>query len=214
MPPPLDALPGIFITGTDTHVGKTYLSSLLLRELRREGRQPVPCKPVCSGSKDDLHTLLEAADSDLHPEDITPYYYRTPLAPYAAASLEDRPFDLSHAQRAVENLKPKGDFLLVEGAGGWEVPLAPGQNLSHLAVALELPVLLIIANRLGALNHAILTANAILDSGLPCPGAILNHLEDEHDLAAITNRAVLQETLPIPILGETIHGAEHIDWLT
>ena len=102
--------------------------------------------------------------------------------------------------------------VLVEGVGGWEVPIAPGYNVADLAADLGLPVLLVVNNRLGALNHSILTAKAITSRGLECAGIILNHVEDERDSASVSNRVVLEQELEVPILADILHGETEIAW--
>jgi dethiobiotin synthetase len=213
-----------FITGTDTNVGKTYLTCLLLRALRAAGLDAVGFKPICCGDRDDAQALLDASlegraharppapSSPLTLEQINPVFYPTPVAPFAAAQLANRPVDLPAIQSAYQSLAASHDLVLVEGVGGWEVPLSENQTVADLATMLNLPVLLVVANRLGALNHTLLTAKAIRDRSLPLKGLILNHLEDELDTATISNPQILRQTLPhTPILAEILHGDTTLD---
>jgi dethiobiotin synthetase len=130
-----------------------------------------------------------------------------PLSPLAAGMLENRPFSMETVRSAWRSLTEKYPDILVEGAGGWEVPLTASLTMADLAVELELPVVVVVNNRLGALNHTILTVRNILQRGLRCAGVILNHVEDTRDTASISNAAVLREILPsVPVLAEVMHG--------
>ena len=102
--------------------------------------------------------------------------------------------------------------MLVEGIGGWEVPIATGYRVGDFAAELGLPVLLVVNNRLGALNHTILTAKAIAAAGLECAGILLNHVEDERDSASVSNRVILEQELEVPVLADILHGETAIDW--
>ncbi|MEM8952890.1 MAG: dethiobiotin synthase [Verrucomicrobiota bacterium] len=206
-----------FITGTDTEVGKTYFTSNLIRALREEGHDAVGFKPIACGDRDDAATLAEASglnsahDSpDL--DRLNPIFYPPPVAPFAAAQLTNRPVRLDAVHAAYQSLASKYEIVLVEGIGGWEVPLSESDTLADLALALHLPVLVVVANRLGALNHTLLTAHAIHAKGLTLAGIVLNHLEDTRDTASISNPEILRQTLPnIPILAEILHEDPTID---
>ncbi|MEM7144175.1 MAG: dethiobiotin synthase [Verrucomicrobiota bacterium] len=207
----------IFITGTDTEVGKTYVTCLLLRALREAGHDAVGFKPISCGDRDDAVALADASGLDPSPESpdldrINPVHYPTPVAPFAAAQLANHPVDLNHILAAHQTLATHHEIVLVEGVGGWEVPLSESQTLADLAQSLGLPVLLVVANRLGALNHTLLTAHAIKARGLTLTGLVLNHLEDTRDTASISNPQILRQTLPqTPILTEILHEDTTID---
>lgn len=209
---PLAAYRGVFVTGTDTDVGKTYVSSLLVRELRRNGSDAVGLKPVCSGGREDAEALWEAAGGTVDLDSINPFFYELPLAPLSAGRLSGHVLTLPELVGAVEPVLGAVDFTLVEGVGGWRAPMGEGFDQADWARALDLPVVVVAENRLGALNHTLLTVNAILQTGLPCLGVILNHQQDEHGLAETTNRALLEELLPVPMLGAVLAGAEAVDW--
>lgn len=199
------------ITGTDTEIGKTYVTSLLLKDLRRRGVQAVGYKPVACGDRQDPRSLRDASDPSLSLEEINPVYLRTPTAPYIAASFEKAVIDPEVLLAGYRNLDSKYEMVLVEGVGGWEVPMAPGMLFSDFACMLDLPVILVVGNKLGAVNHAILTANAIRARGLECRGIVLNHLQEEWDTAALTNKALLQEFTGLPVLEELIYGQDSLD---
>ncbi len=199
-----------FITGTDTGVGKTYVTRLLLEVLRNEGKDAVGYKPVSCGDRDDAAILAEASGG-LGLDEVNPLHLNTPVAPYVACLLENRTLDPAELLAGFHQLASRHDTVLVEGAGGWEVPLAPDYRISDLAADLNLPVILVAGNKLGALNHVILTVNAIREKGLTCAGIVLNQLEDEMDTAMITNKGVIEDLTGVPLLDHLIHGQDFLD---
>ena len=204
-----------FITGTSTDVGKTYVTRLMLEALVSAGHRAIAYKPICCGSRDDATSLLSAGTPGPTLEEINPLYLQAATAPHVAAQLENKIVEIEPLVDSFRQLAARYDHILVEGAGGWEVPIAPGQSVADLAVALGLPVLVVVDNRLGALNHTILTVNAIRARGLTCVGMILNHLNDARDTASITNRATLEDWLGIPVLQDILHEetSTDVDWI-
>lgn len=199
--PPLSLM--LFITGTDTGVGKTYTTALLISALRDSGVDAIGMKPICCGDRDDAETLAAVSAHSEPVDAINPFWLRAPAAPCVAAKMEKRHLDTTAIVAAFKALAARHDAVLVEGAGGWLVPIRRNYSMADLAAELGLPVIIVAANRLGALNHTLLTVAAIRQSGLPCAGVILNTLtEADHDVAATTNRAVLEEILPVPLLAE------------
>ena len=201
-----------FITGTSTDAGKTYVTCLLLRALTAQGTRAVGFKPVTCGGREDAIALRDAGTPGPDLDLINPVAYRQPLSPMAAALLENRPFDDAPILAAWAELTAQYDRVLVEGAGGWEVPLSKGRTIADLAALLNLPVIVVADNRLGSLNHTILTVRAIQHRGLSCAGIILNHPADSRDLASISNSLILQSMLDVPILAEIMHGETDLDW--
>ncbi len=200
-----------FITATDTGAGKTYVTCLLLRALRAAGREAAGFKPVCCGSRQDVLDLLDAGAPGLTPEQVNPVYFKMPLAPLAAGMLENRGFAMEPVLRAWQDLSGRFEHIMVEGCGGWEVPLTDRLTMADLAAALGLPVLVVVNNRLGALNHTLLTVRAVQGRGLRCAGIILNYVDDSRDTASISNSAVLRSLLPeVPVVAEVIHGETDI----
>jgi dethiobiotin synthetase len=196
-----------FITGTDTDAGKTYVTALLTRSLRTAGFDTVAMKPVSCGEPEDTKALLTAADNELSPSEVTPASYAAPLAPIEAARLEGRTFDPEEILSVFSRLKNSRRSLLVEGVGGWLVPLATGYTTADLAKAMDLPVLVVVRNRLGALNHTLLTLESIRNHGLTCGGIILNnHPADDGDTAREGNRRLLPTLTDVPILFEITSG--------
>lgn len=191
----------LFITGTDTGVGKTYVTCLILRHLRARGRDAAGFKPICCGDRDDAAALAEASETDEIGR-VNPVWFEAPLAPFAAAKLEGRTLDRRGILDGFGALRATHDWVIVEGAGGWEAPISETETMADLAAEFAAPVLVVAANRLGALNHTLLTCRAIERRGLKCAGVVLNQTEklDSGDLAAGSNREVLGSVLPeIPV---------------
>jgi len=201
-----------FITGTDTDAGKTFVTSLLTRSLRRAGFDTVAMKPVSCGEPVDSQTLHAAANGELSIEEVTPVAYKAPLAPIEAARLEGRIFDPEEILPTFRRLRSSRRSLLVEGVGGWLVPLTANYTTADLAKAMELPVLLVVRNRLGAINHALLTLESIKTHGLTCGGIVFNnHPADEGDLSRDGNRRILLTLTEVPILFEIESGQTTLD---
>lgn len=198
-----------FITGTDTGVGKTYITKLLIESLRTEGKYAVGFKPVSCGDRDDA-TLLAAASGNLPLDEVNPLHFSSALAPHVAALLENKSIDPAGILASYQTISEKYDPVLVEGAGGWEVPITEKYFVSDLAKDLNLPVILVAANRLGALNHILLTVAAIQAKGLKCAGIILNQLEDEMDTPMITNKGIIESLTDVPLLDHIIHGQDFL----
>ena len=193
-----------FITGTDTGVGKTHVSARLLRAWRELGADAVGMKPLCCGERDDAEMLSAASGGELPLDVINPVWLRPPTAPYTASVIEERAIDLVLIRARFAELRAAHEIVLVEGVGGWRVPILRDYFVSDLAAELALPVLLVAANRLGMLNHTLLTLESIRASGLVCAGILLNEPLPlaADDPAAITNRAILEQLTDVPILAE------------
>lgn len=200
----------LFIAGTDTGVGKTHITCLILETLRKRGVDAVGYKPVACGDREDAKALA-AASGGLELNEVNPVWLSTAVAPYVAGLLENRTVGMQDLLDGFESMSREHEEVLVEGAGGWEVPLAPKKSMSDLAVRMGLPVLLVVGNRLGALNHALLSLKAIRDAGLKCVGIVLNQLDDELNTAMITNKGVLEDLSGVPLLEHVIHGQEFLD---
>jgi dethiobiotin synthetase len=198
-----------FITGTDTNVGKTYVTKLIIDSLRAEGKYAVGYKPISCGDREDA-TLLAAASGNLPLDEVNPIHFSSAVAPHVAALLENKTIDPQEVIASYETIANKYDPILVEGAGGWEVPITRNYFISDLAKDLNLPVILVAANRLGALNHILLTLSAIKAKGLTCAGIILNQLEDEMDTPMITNKGIIESLTDAPLLDHIIHNQDFI----
>lgn len=181
----------IFFTGTDTGVGKTFTTALLTRALREAGLGTIALKPLCSGERSDVEILRAASGNTLSLDETNPIWLQAPAAPLVAAQLENRTLSIDPLIDWFRKLSSKHSSLLVEGAGGWLVPITDTENLADFAVRLGLPVIPVVANRLGCINHALLTIESIRARSLPCPGIILNHLTPAADIAQRTNAQIL-----------------------
>jgi dethiobiotin synthetase len=182
-----------FITGTDTNAGKTFCTALLTRAMRARGLETVALKPLCSGERDDVDILRVASDNILSSDETNPVWLQTPAAPLVAASLERRAISLEALLDWFHSLSKKHPSLLVEGAGGWLVPITKSETIADLAARLSLPVILVVANRLGCINHTLLTLESIRTRSLRCPGIILNTPAASLDVATRTNRDILEQ---------------------
>lgn len=191
----------VFITGTDTGVGKTSFTVWLLQSLRARGVSCAGYKPICCGDRDDAVQLHTAGTPGLTIDEINPLWLRTAAAPLAAAQAEGREIDLAPLREGFFRLRERCDFIAVEGVGGWMVPIKADYLSSDLARELGLPVVVIALNRLGCLNHSLLTVRAVESAGLPCAGVVLNQLAPDSEVATATNAEILRDCLPCPVLG-------------
>ncbi len=204
--------PGFFITGTDTGVGKTLCSAALLHALAALGVRALGMKPVAAGAdyvdgawiNEDV-TLLRAASAVAAPmEWVNPYLFREPIAPHIAAERKGVMIDVARIAAARDALATLADMVVVEGAGGFRVPLGPRQDTADLVVRLGMPVILVVGMRLGCLNHALLTAEAVAARGLTLAAWIANRI-DPAMAAYDENLDALRARLPAPMLAELPH---------
>jgi dethiobiotin synthetase len=191
-----------FITGTDTNVGKTRVAVALLRLLRAAGVDAVGCKPIACGGREDAEALHAVSGGVVTVNEINPVWLRPPVAPYTAAMIEGRMIDLALVREGFKRLHTEHEAVIVEGVGGWLVPVERELTMADLAVEFGLPVIVVAANQLGALNHTLLTVQAVHAAKLKCAGVILNQARPaaEDDAAALTNRAVLEQLLDLPVV--------------
>ena len=152
-----------FVTGTDTGAGKTYVTARLIRHLRARGRDTVGFKPICCGGREDAEILRAAADDVLSLNEVNPVWLRTPAAPYTAALIENRAIDLDLIRETLAALRTRHRSVLVEGVGGWLAPIRKDYPVADLAREIGFPVVVVVRNRLGALNHAVLTVERLRD---------------------------------------------------
>ena len=199
-----------FVTGTDTGVGKTWFCRLFLEALRKEKIDAVGYKPVCCGERTDAEQLA-AVSGSLELDVVNPVWLKAPVAPHVAAMLSGHAINPQALIAGCRALQEEHESVVVEGAGGWRVPITEEYDMADLATELGLPVIVVVANRLGALNHTILTVEDIRASDLKVAGLVLNHLEEELDTAAVTNKNLIEDLTEAPILAEIIHGQDFID---
>ena len=192
----------VFITGTDTNVGKTYVTAGLVRALRARGVDAVGFKPLCCGSRDDAEILQAASGHVLSLNDVNPVWLRAPAAPYAAALIENRSIDLDLIRETFQRLRQRHASVLVEGVGGWLVPIRHDYTTADMASEWGLPVVVVVSNRLGALNHAALTVRAVREAGLDCAGLILNHDRTADRFPSGEDDQILANARQIPACSE------------
>lgn len=197
-----------FVTGTDTEIGKTLVTSAMLHALTQQGVRAAGMKPIAAGTElhdgvwrnDDVDRLAGAANVTLPIELTTPYLLRAATSPHIAAALEGVNIDLGHIGACYERVKQAADAVVVEGVGGFRVPLNERHDTADLAQQLGLPVVLVVGLRLGCLNHALLTAEAIAARGLTLAGWVANVVDLEMQYG-MDNIDTLIARLPAPMLG-------------
>jgi dethiobiotin synthetase len=198
-----------FVAGTDTGVGKTLVAAALLRNAQAFGRRAVAVKPVSAGCaqaggqlvNEDAVLLQSRASQPLDLRRVNPVALEPAIAPHIAAARAGLPLTVANLAAAVRDVADLGhEALLVEGAGGWLVPLNDRESMADLAAALGYPVILVVAMRLGCLNHALLTAGAIRSTGLPLAGWVANSTMAAMP-AVEENIRALEDRLPAPRLG-------------
>lgn len=201
-----------FVVGTDTNVGKTYVASALLRHFVSSGKRALGMKPVASGCElsehgiwqgqlvnDDVVALYEAGNVPAALELINPYRFEPAIAPHIAAEKAGVEIDLDLIVRSYHTLAEMADVVVVEGAGGFFVPVNDQQTLADLAVKLKLPIILLVGMRLGCINHALLTVEAIKSRGLTLAGWVANQVEPDMPMFA-ENLVSLQQRIESPCL--------------
>lgn len=206
--------PGFFITGTDTEIGKTTITAGLTWALSEQGWRVAPVKPLAAGRSleqgrwinDDVQRLLAAQRLSLTEDQVGPCQLDTPCAPHIAARLENRVLDRTALLQSVHRLQALADCVLVEGVGGFRVPLQPGWDTADFAHELGLPVVLVVGLRLGCINHALLTAEAVRARGLTLV-AWVGNLIDPHMPHVEDNLAALHDGLQAPCWGVVPHLA-------
>ncbi len=205
---------GIFVTGTDTGVGKTLAACALIHALRVRGVRAHPFKPVAAGAvmrsgrwaNEDTLALMAAAELDEGAADaVTPVLLREALAPHIAAAREGRTISLEAIRDAFDRIASFAPFVVVEGVGGFRVPLGDELDSIDLSREFDLPVVLVVGMRLGCLNHALLTGEAVSQAGLRLAGWIANRI-DPAMAAHDENVAALEARLDVPLLGRLPHG--------
>lgn len=203
---------GIFVTGTDTEVGKTVIACALVRALRESGSRVAVMKPVASGARrtpvglrnDDALALIEAAATEAPYRDVNPYCFEPPVSPHIAAKDAGISIDVSTIRAKYLEISAEADWVVVEGAGGWLAPLSDHQTMADLAWALSLPALLVVGLKLGCLNHAQLSRLGIEAHGVSFAGWIASGV-DGRMARADENLAALERVLGEPALAIVPH---------
>jgi len=206
----------LFVAGTDTEIGKTFVSAALLHGFARAGLRAAAMKPVAAGASlrdgvwhnEDADQLDAAANVALPPEVRTPFLLKAPAAPHLAAAQDGVTLDIDTIVACHRDAMRRADVVVVEGVGGFRVPLDGTRDTADLAVALGLPVVLVVGVRLGCISHALLTADAIAARGLPLAGWIANHVDPAMSFAdenVDTIRDWLAREHRAPLLGRIAH---------
>jgi dethiobiotin synthetase len=219
--------PGYFVTGTDTEIGKTLIASTMLYALKQQGVRAAGMKPVAAGAElrdgmwhnEDVDRIAEAASVPLPTELAAPYLLREPAAPHIVAANEGVNIDLMNILDCYTQVLSMADAVVVEGVGGFRVPLSHNYDTADLAQRLQLPVVMVVGVRLGCLSHALLTAESIQSRGLTLAGWAANVVDSDMELS-IDNVQALKERLPgaflgcVPRLAEAspAHAARHLDF--
>ena len=209
---------GLFITGTDTGVGKTHVACVIVRELKAAGHRVGAYKPVCSGVRinaagravwDDVQALRQALGSDIDEEHLSPQRFAAPLAPPIAARQEGRAVDVNELQRGLDWWQSHCDVVVVEGAGGLLCPLTDDQSLADLAARFRFPLLIVARMGLGTINHTLLTIEVARSRGLHIAGVILNEAIPgaADDLSTVTNADEIVSRGGVSVLGLRRHQA-------
>lgn len=184
-------MPGVFITGTDTGIGKTHVTLACLQALRQNGIKVAGMKPVASGAQmvngqlrnEDALLLQQAMELDVPYGLINPYCFEPSVSPHIAAQQLGVEIDLQVIKQNYQQLADKAGFVIVEGVGGWLAPLSNQISVADMAQALNLPVVLVVGIRLGCLNHASLSFEMIKNSGVQLAGWVANHLQTDMQFA-------------------------------
>lgn len=201
-----------FITGTDTGIGKSLVTATLLRAFAARGLRVAGMKPVAAGAvwsgahwhNDDVALITAASTVAIAPELVCPYLLQEAAAPHLAAALENVTLDLAHMHACFAQIRAQTDICCVEGVGGFRVPLTDTEDTADLAVRFGLPVILVVGMRLGCINHALLTVEAIQARGLKLAGWIANQIDPA--MAHVSgNLTALKARIPAPLLGHIPH---------
>ena len=209
-----------FVAGTDTEVGKTWVSSAILASAAEAGISSLGLKPVAAGAEwrdgqwqnDDALALMQASSIKLSYSQINPLCLPEPMAPHLAAERAGQLIDLATLVASVQQARSTAaaELTLVEGAGGWRVPLARGVSMADLAKDLSMPVILVVGMRLGCLNHALLTVEAIRADGLNLAGWVANDVDPEMSCLD-ENISTLRRLITAPLLARVKRGQARID---
>lgn len=201
-----------FVTGTNTNVGKTLIACALLHGFAEQGRSVIGMKPVAAGLDkfglhEDVEHLIAASNVQADKQLINPYHFGDAIAPHIAAQHERVTIDLARVVASYTALSKQADVVIVEGAGGFVVPLNDAEDSADLAIQLGLPIILVVGMRLGCLNHALLTAQAIAARGLVLAGWVANCVEENMPVMG-ENIAALQQRIVAPLLGIVPYQAQ------
>ena len=199
-----------FLTGTDTEIGKTFITCALLQHAQQLGLSAVGIKPIAAGTdaqgkNDDVENIRAASSLKLPNEIINPYCFKAAVAPHIAALEEGATIEFASIQEACDAARQQADLLIIEGVGGFRVPLGADGDSADLAVKLGLPIIFVVGLRLGCINHALLSVEAITARKLPIAGWVANCIDP--DMARVEqNLTTLKSLINAPLLGVVPHN--------
>jgi dethiobiotin synthetase len=231
------SIPGFFVTGTDTDVGKTVIAAAIARHLRVQRLRVGVCKPVATGCprrreglvSEDAELLAHHADSPFPLDVICPVRYAEPVAPAVAAGRSGEPLDWAAVGRSLATISQESDVMIVEGAGGVLVPIDDRYSMLDLMAALALPAIIVARASLGTINHTLLTVRALRSANVPIAGIIINRYPGENaSVAEETAPSVIERWAGVPVLalaphepftppqlpGGVISAIDAVDWAT
>jgi dethiobiotin synthetase len=198
----------IFITGTDTGVGKTVLTGMLLQCLRHQGCQALAMKPFCSGGRGDVNFLRAIQHRELTPGEVNPFYFAEPLAPLVAARKQGRSIRLPEVLQRIFQVASRCECLLIEGSGGLLVPLGEGYSLADLIAKLNCEIIVVARNQLGTINHTLLTVRTLQHIGIQKLKIVLMSMR-RPDVSSDSNVGILAELLgQVPLVSFPFLGAK------
>ncbi|CAL4321182.1 ATP-dependent dethiobiotin synthetase BioD [Buchnera aphidicola (Chaitophorus sp. 3695)] len=200
-----------FITGTDTNVGKTFISCILLKKAQKLGFKSVGYKPVSSGLtiikntqkfNQDAYLLNKYSFKNFSLKKINPINFNQSIPPHISSKLNKKKISFKKMSHGLKKISKDSNWILIEGAGGWHTPLSNKKKFSDWVILEKLPVLIVVAIKMGCINHAILTKNAIINSKLKCLGWIANHIYKKKEIYYQEYITYLKKKLNIPFIGE------------
>jgi dethiobiotin synthetase len=191
---------GIFVTATDTEVGKTYVSCKILEALKSLGINCGCFKPVSTGDRNDAKALIKASSIEESVEAVTPMFFKNPMSPYGASLLENKKFDLKKIEKTFKYFVEKYDFTVVEGVGGILVPLKKDFFVSNIIEKFNLPVIVVARHNLGTINHTLLTIEKLKNNNQKILGIILNDSKNKNDISTISNAKLIKQLTKLPVL--------------
>jgi dethiobiotin synthetase len=197
-----------FITGTDTEIGKTWCTLALIQHFKNQGLRVAGMKPIASGChrskagfrNRDAKQILKLSGLDVPYEWVNPYAFAPPIAPHLAAAQAGQTIEISNIINKYQQLAAQADTVVIEGVGGWRVPINATQSLKELVHAMEVPVILVVGLRLGCINHALLSAETIIRDGCTLAGWIANPIDPDFDGQGSID--TLSERLKVPLLAQ------------
>ncbi|THB74720.1 MAG: dethiobiotin synthase [Gammaproteobacteria bacterium] len=200
---------GFFITGTDTDAGKTEVAAGIIYSFVQKGYKVAGMKPIASGCDEtadgvrnsDALKLISAANADLSYDLINPYTFKAPIAPHIAAEQSGVAIEMAKIRQCYREIQQQADLVVVEGVGGWTVPIDQNQRMDDLALELGLSVIMVVGIRLGCINHTLLTYEAIQAKGLEVAGWVANYISTE-DLCLQEQTDSIKQRISAPLLGE------------